>query len=106
MACEWPWHAAVAYGNVTGEYFNLVCNYSGLALDNPSGSTAAGTRMVQWDVNRAPAQQWRFVPCENGAFRIQNAYSGLYLDTENQSTANMQIWYKPHGIPVRHKNGA
>lgn len=43
--------------------------------------------MVQWDVNRAPAQQWRFVPCENGAFRIQNAYSGLYLDTENQSTA-------------------
>lgn len=77
------WHT----DNVTGEYFNLVCNYSGLALDNPSGSTAAGTRMVQWDVNRAPAQQWRFVPCENGAFRIQNAYSGLYLDTENQSTA-------------------
>ena len=77
------WHAQ----NITGEYFTLLCNFSDLALHNPSGSLVVGERMQQWDVNYSAAQRWKLIPTEDGSYRVQNEYSGLYLDTEGQSTA-------------------
>lgn len=77
------WHSV----NVTGEYFAWICNFSSLAMDNPSGSLTSGTRIQQWDVNYSPAQCWKLIPDGSGHFKIQNEYSGLYLDTEGQSTA-------------------
>lgn len=75
------WHIE----NIDGDYFTLLCNYSGLALDNASGSSEVGKRISQQEVNSMDSQQWEFIPDGMGSFYIQNRSSSLYLDTEGQS---------------------
>jgi hypothetical protein len=61
--------------------FGLVNVHSGLALDDPDGSTDDGVQMQQWttvsgDVNQA----WCFRPVGAGLFSIRNLAAGTLLD--------------------------
>jgi hypothetical protein len=72
----------------------LLSNYyvanaaSGKVLDDPSGSTASGTLIQQYQLNGGANQQWQFYYLSDGNYEIMNATSGKVLDDPGGSTAN------------------
>jgi hypothetical protein len=62
--------------------------HSGKAMDDPAGSTAPGTQMVQWEPHGDVNQQWLLVPVAHTPYDIYAIYSlqsGMWLDVANAS---------------------
>ena len=73
--------------------------YSGKALDDPGGSTANGTQIIQYQLNGGLNQKWELIQLYNGNYVIFNDASGKVLDDPGGSTANgtQIIQYQLHG---------
>ena len=71
-------------------YFNLINVKSGLALDDPSGSTANGTQLQQYAISGTgnSNQQWKVTSAGGGFYTIVNRTSGLGVDLSGGSLAN------------------
>lgn len=71
-------------------YFNLINVKSGLALDDPSGSTANGTQLQQYAITGTgnSNQQWQFVSVGSGFYKVINRTSGLGVDLSGGSIAD------------------
>ena len=70
-------------------YFNIINVNSGLALDDPSGSTSNGTIMQQYGITGTgnSNQQWQITAVGSGFYKIVNRTSGLSLDLTGGSLA-------------------
>jgi hypothetical protein len=66
----------------------LVNLASGKVLDDPSGSTASGTLIQQYQLNGGLNQQWQPIYQSDGNYVIMNAASGKVLDDPGGSTAD------------------
>ncbi len=69
-----------------GDY-TLTNGSSGLVLDDPYASTAAGTAMYQWPANSGLNQEWFLSYNGSGYYTIQNVSSKLFLADTNGQTA-------------------
>lgn len=68
-------------------YYNIIDVNSGLALDDPSGSTTNGTVMQQYAIAGTgnSNQQWSVTAVGSGYYKIVNRTSGLGLDLSGGS---------------------
>lgn len=68
-------------------YYNIIDVNSGLALDDPSGSTTNGTVMQQYAIAGTgnSNQQWSVTGVGSGYYKIVNRTSGLGLDLSGGS---------------------
>ncbi|MFE2560783.1 family 20 glycosylhydrolase [Streptomyces sp. NPDC059352] len=57
----------------------------GKALDNPGGSTRAGTALVMWASNRGGNQTWTFTRQSDGLHTMTNKTSGMCADAGDGS---------------------
>jgi hypothetical protein len=74
-------------GPVPNGQYNLTNDASGMVLDDPAFSTAAGTQIIQWPANGGANQKWQFVFQPSGYYTIQNVYSELYLTDPGDSSS-------------------
>ncbi|MER5307712.1 family 20 glycosylhydrolase [Streptomyces sp. NPDC002773] len=74
----WPGKVKVVEGAHTVET-------GGKALDNPGGSTSAGTAMVMWAPNRGGNQTWTFTRRSEGVYTMANKTSGMCADAGDGS---------------------
>ncbi|KUJ62220.1 beta-glucosidase [Flavobacteriaceae bacterium CRH] len=81
-------------------YYNIISRNSNKGLDVADNSTTSGGRIQQYDVTNGGGnnQRWKFVPDGSGNFYIIVKSTGMYLATENNSTAD--------GIKVQQKTFA
>jgi len=72
-----------------GDYYTIVNENSGKALDVSGGKTKSGTNVWQYTPNGSTAQLWAFEDAGKGYYTIvpKNA-TGLCLDVSNGSNAN------------------
>jgi hypothetical protein len=77
-------------GPVPDGTYTLTNGASGMVLDDPGVSMAAGTEMIQWPVNGGSNQAWKFVSKGGGYYTIQNGASGLYLTSTGSSGSTVQ----------------
>ncbi len=86
------WQGGV--GPQKGVVYHLVCQTSGMALDN-GGSTTSGTTVTQWTDNTGNAnQEWKLVDLGNGYFNLVCQKSGMALDnggSTNDGTTVRQL---------------
>ena len=86
--------------------YTLTNGKSGMLLDDPGSSLAAGTQIVQNPANGGRDQDWQFNYNGTGFYTIQNDISGLYLEDPGGSSTpgvglvqaaadggNDQLWY-------------
>ena len=79
--------SAVRTGPVEpGVNYRLVAQHSGKAADINGGSTAAGARLIQWQINSGLNQQFEFLPSDGGYYRIRLRHSGLVLQIAANSS--------------------
>ncbi|MDX6183112.1 RICIN domain-containing protein [Flavobacterium sp. Fl-77] len=88
-AVTFNWSAGNPVVNLPG-YYNIISRNSNKGLDVADYSTASGGRIQQYDIANGGGnnQRWKFVPDGNGNHYIIVKSSGLYLATENNSTAD------------------
>ncbi|QHA09195.1 1,4-beta-xylanase [Streptomyces broussonetiae] len=83
-------------GIVSGQVYSLSDVAAGRVLDVPSGQTANGTPLQDWDANGAAAnQQWRANQNDDGSYTLTNVGSGRVLDEPGGQTGNgtrMELW--------------
>ena len=74
-------------------YYNLINVKSGLALDDPSGSTSNGTQLQQYAITGTgnSNQQWQIVSVGSGFYKILNRTSGLGVDLSGGSLADSAV---------------
>ncbi|MBB3061777.1 RICIN domain-containing protein [Microbulbifer rhizosphaerae] len=83
------WLAADTLAQVNPDtWYMLVNRHSGMAMDIEGGSTEAGARLVQWNPNEAPNQQFRFLDSGNGYYRLAARHSGMVLDVYEWNDAD------------------
>lgn len=99
----------------TNAWYTLTARNSNKALDVRGGSNANGTAVQQYPGNGSNAQKWRFVPTDNGYYRLVSALNGgPVLDVSGAGGGNgtrVQIWSWAAGsnqqwIPVDGGNGS
>ena len=66
--------------------WNIVSQSSWQAMDDPGGSTANNTQMVQWQLSRDSNQRWWVDQQPDGSYKIWNQSSSLALDSSSTST--------------------
>lgn len=71
-----------------GDYYKIVNNNSGKVLDVKDFATEENGEVIQNDYNEGWNQQWKIVETDNGTYKIQNRWSGLYLGVLNDSMEN------------------
>ena len=78
-------------------YYNIISRNSNKGLDVADNSTTSGGRIQQYDVTNGGGsnQRWKFVSDGAGNYYIIVKSTGMYLATENNSTAD--------GIKVQQK---
>ncbi|MBP4139751.1 RICIN domain-containing protein [Flavobacterium geliluteum] len=88
-AVTFNWSAGNPVVNLPG-YYNIISRNSNKGLDVADYSTTSGGRIQQYDITNGGGnnQRWKFVPDGNGNHYIIVKSSGLYLTTENNSTAD------------------
>ncbi len=59
--------------------YRLVAQHSGKAADINGASTAAGARLIQWQITSGPNQHFEFLPSDGGHYKIRLGHSGLFL---------------------------
>ncbi|KQB40333.1 Beta-glucosidase [Flavobacterium aquidurense] len=71
-------------------YYNIISRNSNKGLDVADNSTTSGGRIQQYDITNGGGnnQRWKFVPDGSGNYYIIVKSTGLYLATENNSTAD------------------
>ncbi|WP_304453538.1 RICIN domain-containing protein [Nocardiopsis sp. YSL2] len=69
-------------------WFTLRNVHSGLVLDVDSASTEPGAALVQATPTGAANQQFRFLPSDDGSYRIQARHSDQVVDVARGSTEN------------------
>jgi len=71
----------------SGHTYRIVNANSGSVVDDPAGSTANGTKLIQWQTNGGSNQQWTATAV--GSFwTFTNAASGKLMDDPGSSTAS------------------
>ncbi len=79
-----------------GGCYQLLNVHSGLALDNPDGTSADGVQMQQWQAVAGDANQiWCFQAVGGGWYSIRNQASGSLLDVRDgvsQEDSAIQQW--------------
>jgi hypothetical protein len=92
-------NSAVATGLYTITAKNLIPNgtytitsvYSGLALDDPAFSKAAGVDIQQYTLNNGTNQQWTVNNLGNNVITLTNVASNLVLEVAGASKANSAL---------------
>lgn len=71
-------------------YYNIISRNSNKGLDVADNSTTSGGRIQQYDITNGGGsnQRWKFVADGSGNFYIIVKSTGMYLATENNSTAD------------------
>ena len=65
--------------------YRLVAQHSGKAADINGASTAAGARLIQWQITTGLNQQFEFLPSDGGHYKIRVGHSGLVLQVAGSS---------------------
>lgn len=73
--------------------YQLVFVSSGKCADDPGWSTTRGTNLDQWQCVQQSNEAWNFDPVTtdaygNAVYYVRNAYSGLCMNVQSDSTAN------------------
>jgi arabinogalactan endo-1,4-beta-galactosidase len=77
----------VAPAPINGEMYYLVDQVSNLQADTSSGSTTAGSALIQNTRSfTSLTQRWAFTLAPSGNWKISNLSTGLCMDTEQTST--------------------
>ncbi|MEO7718885.1 MAG: RICIN domain-containing protein [Capsulimonas sp.] len=66
--------------------YTIVNKNSGMALDDPGGSTADSTAINQWSVNGGSNQRWQLTNLGGNVVELINVASGKALDVTGAST--------------------
>ncbi|WP_428232088.1 RICIN domain-containing protein [Flavobacterium sp.] len=71
-------------------FYNIISRNSNKGLDVADNSTTSGGRIQQYDITNGGGsnQRWKFVPDGSGNYYIIVKSTGMYLATENNSTAD------------------
>lgn len=87
---------------VSGAIYKLICERSGMALDN-FNVTTDGRQAVQWSDNGGTPQQWRVTDVGSGYYKLVNIMSGKALDNNNLTTDGAAVaqWPDNGGSPQR-----
>ncbi len=85
---------------VSGAQYKLTNQKSSLCLDDPAGSTTAGTQMIQWNDNGLATQRWKADYMGSGYFRLTCMFSNLVLDNYNglATPGNKIIQWNDNGM--------
>ncbi len=91
-------HSYLGYNNRqwiiqnSGPYITIQNNYTKFVLGVDADSTGQGARIIQWDANSKPSQQWTLVPVTgqgvSGYFYIQNVNSGMNIGCDGGKIAD------------------
>ncbi|OPH50415.1 hypothetical protein BC351_07065 [Paenibacillus ferrarius] len=68
--------------------FNLTVQNSQLRMDVDGGSSADGTKIIQWSAGTGPNQQWLFMKTDPGYYKIVSRISSKVLAVQNASVAD------------------
>ena len=69
-----------------GDYY-ITAEHSGKVLDIKDGSSAQGTSIQQYTLNKSAAQRWNFINAGDGYYYICSGL-GTYLDVKSAGTSN------------------
>ena len=71
-------------------YYNIISRNSNKGLDVADNATTSGSRIQQYDITNGGGsnQRWKFVSDGSGNYYIIVKSTGMYLATENSSTAD------------------
>lgn len=69
-----------------GVAYRLVAQHSGKAADINGASTAAGARLIQWQITARLSQNFEFLPSDGGHYKIRLGHSGLVLHVAGSSS--------------------
>ncbi|WP_264522978.1 RICIN domain-containing protein [Flavobacterium sp. N502536] len=96
-AVTFNWSAGAPPSTSFPGYYNIISRNSNKGLDVADNSTTSGGRIQQYDITNGGGsnQRWKFVPDGSGNYYIIAKSTGMYLATENNSTAD--------GIKVQQK---
>lgn len=71
-----------------GDYYKIVNDLSGLAVDDYQWSSQSGTPVDQWSYSGQTNQLWSIIPIGSGNYRIVNLATGMSLDDSAYGTTN------------------
>jgi glucosylceramidase len=96
-AVTFNWSAGAPPSTSFPGYYNIISRNSNKGLDVADNSTTSGGRIQQYDITNGGGnnQRWKFVSDGSGNYYIIVKSTGMYLATENNSTAD--------GIKVQQK---
>ncbi|WP_291285366.1 RICIN domain-containing protein [Flavobacterium sp.] len=96
-AVTFNWSAGAPPSTSFPGYYNIISRNSNKGLDVADNSTTSGGRIQQYDITNGGGsnQRWKFVPDGSGNYYVIVKSTGMYLATENNSTAD--------GIKVQQK---
>jgi hypothetical protein len=98
IASSWTMPASAGNCNaspVSGNYYSIINQGSGKALDISRESRRGGGNAIQWPYKASKNQQFYLKDLGSGYWSLQAAHSGLVLDVANESTddgANIIQW--------------
>jgi hypothetical protein len=89
----------------SGSTYHLICQRSGMALDN-GGSTTAGAKMTQWtDTSNDSNQEWKLTDMGNGYFHLDCQKSGMALDNAGSTTDGTAVTqWTDNGVSNQNQN--
>lgn len=102
IASSWAMPASAGNCNaspVSGNYYSIINQGSGKALDISQESRRGGGNAIQWPYKSSKNQQFYLKDLGSGYWSLQAAHSGLVLDVSNESTDNGAniIQWRYHG---------
>ncbi|OXG02265.1 glucosylceramidase [Flavobacterium araucananum] len=88
-AVTFNWASGTPSSSFPG-YYNIISRNSNKGLDVADNSTTSGGRIQQYDITNGGGnnQRWKFVSDGSGNYYIIVKSTGMYLATENNSTAD------------------
>ncbi|MBS7232412.1 RICIN domain-containing protein [Flavobacterium psychroterrae] len=89
-AVTFTWGAGTPPATGLPGYYNIISRHSNKGLDVADNSTVSGGRIQQYDITNGGGnnQRWKFVADGSGNYYIIVKSTGMYLATENNSTAD------------------
>jgi glucosylceramidase len=89
-AVTFTWGAGTPPATGLPGYYNIISRNSNKGLDVADNSTVSGGRIQQYDITNGGGnnQRWKFVADGSGNYYIIVKSTGMYLATENNSTAD------------------
>lgn len=89
-AVTFTWSAGTPPSSSFPGYYNIISRNSNKGLDVADNATTSGSRIQQYDITNGGGsnQRWKFVADGTGNYYIIVKSTGMYLATENSSTAD------------------